>query len=167
MTYFKWLFSIVLLILVVLSGCSNEDTNFKLIASEKTLPTNFYEIAFERTSPPLYHYLIDKVTNQKDFEDKWKEFGFESDIPSENLDDKIVFFIGLQESGSCPYDLETIEISSDYKTLTLPLSEPTGNCTADATPRTFVIEFGYEEGKNIEKVIIVQSEIETNIPIKD
>jgi hypothetical protein len=187
LTYFRSLFSFVVL-LSLLFGCSN-DTNdnqplsnekelqsntenkqqldFVMIASEKTLPTNFHDIAFERKTDPLFQYLVRKVINQLSFEETWNLFGFENKIPNVDLDEKNVFFIGVHESGSCPYKIRNIELGSDNKTITVPLSEPGGVCTFDATPRSFVIEIDKEISKIIDSVVIVQSGVETIIPIEN
>jgi len=55
-----------------------------------------------------------------------------------NKDD--VFFIGMEESGSCPYESITLDNRSDNKVIITPVSDQKGICTSDATPRTFVIK---------------------------
>lgn len=90
-------------------------------------------------------------------------------MPIVNLNENVVLFIGVHESGSCPYKIKTVELSSDNKTITVPLSEPKGVCNSDATPRTFVIGLNKELSKDIENVVIVQSQsgVETSIPIEN
>ena len=56
-------------------------------------------------------------------------------------------------------------MSSDKKTITVPLSQRDGACTSDATPRTFVIEVNKVVSKDLKSVAIGQSGIETTIPI--
>lgn len=169
--YKPFIFLVLLLSLSLLFGCSNvtkeNRVNFDLIASEKTLPSNFHDIAFERQETPSFQYLVKKITNQSDFEDTWHLYAFENKAPSIDFNENIVFFIGVQESGSCPYTLKNIKRSSDNKTMTVPLIGPDGDCTADATPRTFVIQIDKEISKEIENVVIVQSRVETSIPIEN
>lgn len=124
---------------LLIVGCSNS-TNDYVVASEKTLPSNFHEIAFERDKTPYFQYLVSKTVDQYGFEQTWNVFGFEKEVPNIDLNEKDAFFIGILESGSCPYKIENIEISSDQQTLIVPLSETEGDCTSDATPRTFVID---------------------------
>jgi len=161
------LFLSLLMSLLFLFGCSmsNEEKqmNLDLIASEKTLPTNFHEIAFKRKEAPFFQYLVRKVVYQSEFAANWSFYGFESKPPSVNLNKKDVFFIGVQESGSCPYEIGNIKLSSDNKTMKVTLSEPDGACTSDATPRTFVLQIDKEIAKEMESVVIVQSGVETNI----
>ena len=168
MTRFKALL-VSTLFLLLLFGCSNEAMNkqveFHMIASEKTLPANFDEIAFNRKTTPLFQYLVSKVIDPVDFEEKWNSYGFDNKIANVDFKEKGIFFIGVQESGSCPYKIRNIELSSDNKTLTVPLSEPDGACTADATPRTFVIQIDKEIAKNIEALVIVQDGVETSIAL--
>ncbi|RDI48036.1 hypothetical protein DFR59_101706 [Falsibacillus pallidus] len=56
-------FSMLLSILFIF-GCSNGSNKdhipFKMIASEKTLPSNFRDIAFESKETPSYLYLVKK-----------------------------------------------------------------------------------------------------------
>lgn len=165
------LFLVLFLLLLSLFGCSNDSEdnqiNFDLVASEKTLPANFYEIAYERETSPLYQFLVKKSVNQSEFEKIWNLYGLKKNIPSINFDEKDVLFIGVHESGSCPYKIKNVELSSENKVLTVSLVEPEGDCTSDATPRTFVIEIDKSISKDIENLVIVQSDVETNVPFEN
>ena len=166
----KSLLTLALFMSLVLFGCSNEpntESNHKdVIASEKTLPADFNEIAFVRETGPMFEYMVNKSVNSSEFEETWDLYGFESKRPSVNFDEKDVFFIGVYESGSCPYKIQKIELSSDNKTMTVPLPAPEGNCTADGTPRTFVIQVDKETAEKIENVVIAESGYETRVPIE-
>ncbi|PGT88996.1 MULTISPECIES: hypothetical protein [Bacillaceae] len=168
----KSLLALAVFIPLLLFGCSNEPTteskpNDKdVVASEKTLPENFHEIAFVRETGPMFEYMVKKSVNSSEFEQTWELYGFEKKLPSINFKEKDVFFIGVHESGSCPHKIENIEVSSDNKTMTLPLSEPEGNCTSDATPRTFVIQVDKETSEKIENVVIAESGYETKVPFE-
>ncbi|WP_163539794.1 hypothetical protein [Gracilibacillus sp. YIM 98692] len=138
-----------------------------VIASEKTLPANFHEIAFERETTPWFQFLVKKVVNPSEFEQTWNLYGFENKIPNVDFNAIDIFFIGVSESGSCPYKIRDVELSSNNHTMTVPLSEPEGACTSDATPRTFVIEIDKEISTDIENVVIVKSGVETSIPVEN
>lgn len=159
----------VFLSLLFVFGCSNnaEDNqiNFGLIASKKSLPTDFDEMAFKRDTTPSFQYLVKKVVNQSEFEETWNIYGFENKTPNVDFNEKDVIFIGVQESGSCSYKIKSIELNSDNKAITVPLSQLDGACTSDATPRTFVIEVNKEVSRDLKSVVIVQSGAETTIPI--
>ncbi len=159
----------VFLSLLFIFGCSNDaeenQINFGLVASEKTLPTDFNEIAFERSTTPYFQYLIKKAVNQSEFEEIWNIYGFEKKSSIVDLNEKDVLFIGVQESGSCPYEIKNINLSSDKKDLRVSLSKPDGACTTDATPRTFVIELDKEVSKDLKNMIIVESGTDTTVPI--
>ena len=161
----------LILFLLLLFGCSNDSednqTNFSLVASEKTLPPNFHEIAYERKTSPLFQFLISKSVSQSEFEKTWNLYGLKKNIPSVDFNQNDVLFIGVHESGSCPYKIENAEISSENNILTVPLAEPEGACTSDATPRTFVIQINKEISKDIENVAIIQSGVETNVPFEN
>ncbi|WP_158232206.1 hypothetical protein [Sporosarcina sp. P20a] len=154
-------------------GCSNDSkeiqskkidqVNFELIASEKSLPSHIHEFAFQRKEAPVYTYWVKMVSDESDFEVAWNIYEMEDDMPDVDFDKKNVYFIGVQESGSCPYTEKSIKVDSDSKTLQVLLTESEGECTSDATPRTFVIQ----GDKNMEKVVITQGSTETSIPIKE
>jgi hypothetical protein len=162
---------LMILSLLFLFGCSqdqgNKEGDARLIASEKSLPANFHQIAYERNTTPFFQYLVRKTSSQTAFEETWGVFEFTSQQPKVDLSEKDILFVGIQESGSCPYEIETIETSSDKKEITVSLSEPEGACTDDATPRTFVIEIDKEVSQEVKNVVIVQSQVETSIPIKN
>ena len=166
-----FLFLVSFLLLPSLFGCRNDSEdnqiNFDFVASEKTLPANHDEIAYERETTPLLQFLVNKSVNQSEFEKTWNLYGLKKNIPSINFDEKDVFFIGIHESGSCPYKTKNVELRSENNTLTLSLAEPEGACTSDATPRTFVIGIEKEISKDIETVVIAQSGIETNVPFEN
>ncbi|TQR19418.1 hypothetical protein [Psychrobacillus vulpis] len=137
------------------------------MASEKNLPTNFNEIALERKEVPHFQYLVSRVYDQAQFKEAWNYFGFNEQIPKVHFEEKVLLFIGLYESGSCPYELENINTTIESKEMTIFLSETGGDCTADATPRSFVIELDKESSNHIKNVVIVQSGVETTVPIID
>lgn len=168
----------LLLSLLLTFGCSNNSkvkktqteevnqVNFELIASEKSLPSHMHELAFQRKEAPGYTYWVKKVSNQYDFEVAWKTYELEEMMEDVDFDKKNVFFIGVQESGSCPYTEENIELNTDNEALQVLLTEHDGECTSDATPRTFVIQGDKDISKDIKKVVITQSGTKTEIPIK-
>ncbi|MFD0717143.1 hypothetical protein [Paenibacillus sp. GCM10027626] len=139
--------------------------NVKLITSEKKLPQNIDEIAFKRQSVPYYEYLVMRAENEKDYEQIWKYYELTPNNYSVNFTEHDAYFIGVRESGSCPVDLGDVKINPEGTALTVHLRESGGTCTADATPRTFVIEVNRDEGENIEEVIIVEGETETAVPV--
>jgi len=170
--------AVALLLLLLTYGCSNHSkikktqteesnqVNFELIASEKYLPSHMHEFAFQRKEAPVYTYWVKEVSNQYDFEVAWKTYELEDKMKDVDFDKKNVFFLGVQESGSCPYTEENIEINTDNEDLQVLLTEHDGDCTSDATPRTFVIQGDKDKSKEIKKVVITQSGTETDIPIK-
>ncbi|TFB21805.1 hypothetical protein E3U55_08245 [Filobacillus milosensis] len=162
MTTLKSLLALGLLSLIMLLGCSNHTQSDSennqihedIIANDKTLPDHFHEIAFER-------YLIRKAVNESEFEQTWNLYEFDKKIPKVDFKEKEVIFIGLHESSSCPYN--NVDLSSDNKTMIVQLSGKGGeSCTADASPRTFVIQIDQGITAQIENV----SFGETKVPLK-
>ncbi|OLS35899.1 hypothetical protein [Bacillus sp. MRMR6] len=166
MTNFNPLLALAIFMSLLLVGCSN-DSFANVVASEKTLPSNFHEIAFERDSTPFFQYLVRKSVTRSEFEQTWNLYGFENKMPNIYFNKKDIFFIGVLESGSCPYTIKNVELSPDNRTMKVPLTEPEGACTSDATPRTFVVQIDKKISKDIVNVVIVQSGIETNVPFEN
>ncbi|MBT2644661.1 hypothetical protein J7I80_20805 [Bacillus sp. ISL-41] len=154
--------------LLWLYGCSNDPINnqqyYDMVANEKSLPENMHELAFKREETPHYQYLVRMADNQSDFEDFWMLYELIRQAPETHFKEKNVFFIGLHESGSCPSEIEKVEPDSEIMKITI--ATPDGNCTDDATPRTFVIQIDKAESKNLESVIIVEGGTETTVPLE-
>ncbi|MFS0784623.1 hypothetical protein [Bacillus sp. 1P06AnD] len=165
----------IVLILASLSGCDNDSiTNHKtehkekeiaLVASEKNIPMNFDSKAMRREEVPFFSYLIKKAENQAQYEELWRMFRFEKEMPKENFKESTLFFIGLRESGSCPYKMEKASVQPKYDTLRFYLESPEGICTTDATPRTFVIEVPRKQAESLKTIMIVEGKTETPISI--
>lgn len=161
-------FAVFISVLFLLS-CNKEvkenDLPFKVIASEKALPANFDELAYKRDTSPSYQYLIRKAENPSEFEETWNLYEFRSKRPNVDFNKKDIIFIGVHESGSCPFKINDIELGTDSKTITVPLSISSEACTSDATPRTFAIEVDKEMSSAIENIVMVESKTETKIPL--
>ena len=164
---YKLPFLFALFLSLLLYGCSNDQKNnqqnFDLIASEKNLPANMHELAFKRTETPHYQYLVRMADNTSDFEDAWNLYEFKIQAPELDFKDKGVLFIGVYESGSCPSKVKKVQ--SDSEIMKITIATPDGNCTADANPRTFVIQIDKKEATNLESVIIVEGDTETSVPL--
>ncbi|WP_433748284.1 hypothetical protein [Falsibacillus pallidus] len=168
----KLLFCLTMLLsFLFIFGCSNglnkNHIPFKLIASEKTWPSNFRETAFERKETPYYWYLVKRIQNQTDYEKTWEHFAFKDKAPTIDFKKNDAIFIGVEESGSCPSKIEFIKKSPDNKTLTIPLTTKGGDCTADASPRSFVIQIDKKISNKVKSVTMEESRIKTEIPIED
>lgn len=138
-----------------------------MLTSEKTLPINFDDIAFKRDTTPLQQFLVRKSVNQSEFDEYWKLYGFEQQaISNVDFNEHIVFFIGILESGSCPSEIKDVEFNTDNHTMTIPLSQLEGDCTTDATPKTFVIQLEKELSEKIKNLNIIQSNNKTNVPFE-
>ncbi|WP_261131809.1 hypothetical protein [Bacillus sp. Marseille-Q3570] len=167
-----WKSTLFLVVLLLSIGCSNsgpQSGQYDLIASEKTLPSwdHIEIVPFEREEVPHYQYWVKKATTQGEYENLWDAFGFEKQMPYTNFEEKDVLFLGVHESGSCPYEIEKMELLSDDGAIKVQLIGPSDveACTDDATPRTFLIGLAKEKFKNVEDAIIVQGGTETKVPI--
>jgi hypothetical protein len=146
-------------------GCQNNThsnhINFDLIASEKRLPKKFNTIVFKG------QYLVKKAVHQSEFEKIWNLYAFENKAPNINFIENDVYFIGVLESGSCPLKIKAIDQKSNNKVITVMLSKRNGACTADATPRTIVIQVDKVKSQDIENIVIVQNGAETSVSLEN
>jgi hypothetical protein len=119
----------VIAVLILLVSCTHDNGRYKRIASEKSLPNNFYEIAFVREEVPFFHYGVTKAEEKSQYEKSWGFYRLEKKSLSVNFNDKNVFFIGLEESGSCPIELQDIKVNSKNEAMTIKLNDSGGICT--------------------------------------
>ncbi len=158
---------LLIVVLLVLVSCSHNDDLFKLIASEKTLPDNFNQVAFQREESPFYLYEVKMADNQTKYENAWSLYGLEKEEPTVNFKEKSVVFIGLTESGSCALEMDEVKQGSENNVMAIQLHTPPEMCTADASPRTLVIEIDHEIAKKLDTVFIVEDETQTAVPIEE
>ncbi len=156
---------IVLTICLLLFGCnSSANQAGVVVASENTLPANFDEIAYEKEA---FHYYVRKAENDLQFEDLWHLYGFAQQKPDIDFNETDIFFIGIQESSSCPYKVENIEDNFNEDQLIISISEPEGACTADASPRTFVLQVDKAISKEVKRLIINQNGVDREVPFSN
>ncbi|MRH43242.1 hypothetical protein GH741_11180 [Aquibacillus halophilus] len=145
-----------------------EKNGVDFLASEKkTLPNNFHERALTREYPPHFSYLVYKVEKQQDYEEVSRLYQLETSLQEVNFAENDVFFIGLNESGSCPYDLKWVENKAALSSISFELTLPpeTEECTSDATPRTFVVQVSNEISNHQENLLMIESDSNTVVPI--
>lgn len=149
------------------SSTSEKENGIKLVASEKKLPSNLHKIAIQREEVPYFNYFVKRVHNQTQYEEVWELFNLEQQLPKIDFEVNDIYFIGLQESGSCPFEPEDVKISINNEVMKIHLSQPEGGCTSDATARTFVIEVNKESSSDVKNIMINESAVETTLPIID
>lgn len=130
-------------------------------------PVNFNEIAFKREQSPHYSYAARMTNNESDFEKTWESYQLTSKRPPIDFNTKEILFLSVEESGSCPLVLNSQDVKLTEQKIMINLRAPNGNCTADATPRTFVIELPKEKSKEYSEVIVIESGTETTITFNE
>jgi hypothetical protein len=139
----------------VLTGCAGSDHDqapnvfAEPIKTEKTLPDDFYELA-ERG------VLVSKATNQAEFNEQWEYFRLGEAPAKVDWDNKAAIFLGIFESGSCPYEFKYAELNAGKTDLIIHLEDDSHGraCTDDATPRTIVLAVDKDETANVNHVEI-------------
>ncbi len=143
-----------------------ENNNVELLANEKTLPDDFHEKAIRRENPPFFRYLVSRVDNQEAYEEVSDLFRFKQSLKSVNFEENHVFFIGFQESGTCPYSLKWVENKEETLAFELTRPNPEAPCTYDATPRAFVLQVSQDISNQYENMLIEENNEETVVPIR-
>ncbi|WP_153723322.1 hypothetical protein [Sporosarcina cascadiensis] len=143
---------------------SYQAIEFDVLANADNLQANFDEIAFTRKAAPIVKYLVNQVKNQFEYEEMWAWYGLENEMPSVNFNEDDLIFVGLQESASCPFEIDAVAFSAKNRMLFIFLSSPNRECTADLTPKILVIRIDKYAFKEIKSVNIVESGMETNVP---
>ena len=179
----KNLFSLLTLLLL-LTGCRSEiekgnvpenglgseleENIATVIASEKNMPADFLEVGLTGEESSGFSYLLMQAADQKQYKELWKYFQLQADVPNVNFDETSVIFFSLHESGDCPLDLGREDVLADQgtETLVIRISHPSGICSTDATPRTFVFEVD-EKASDFKNAKVYESKTETTIPIKN
>ncbi|WP_078431846.1 hypothetical protein [Metabacillus halosaccharovorans] len=76
--------------------------------------------------------------------------------PSVDFQNYDYYFVSIFESGSCPYNLTKTTVNSYIGEIVFYLTgNYSGNCTSDASPRTFVIEINKAIAVNMKRAAIV------------
>ncbi|MFO1444815.1 hypothetical protein KDN24_16740 [Bacillus sp. Bva_UNVM-123] len=152
--------------LLFVSGCESKeglDINSSLIASEKSLPISFDQIStIDKKSNSKF--IVIRVKDNEDYQEIWDTFQFEQDLKEVDLGKKDVIFLGLYESSSCPYSIKEINTVEKSK-MKIIFSDIEGKCTADESPRSFVMVIDKTSSNNIQEVLLVQGKQEIALPI--
>lgn len=100
--------------------------------------------------------MVNKVTNQAEFNKLWDHYQLKEKPSEIDWSNKVVIFLGIIESGSCPYEFKSVELN-DGKTeiiFHLEVDSKERACTDDATPRTIVIAVDADEVSDVNLVEI-------------
>ncbi len=94
--------------------------------------------------------MFHKASSTEELEQLWGNYKINKAIPKIEFAESDVYFLGLEESSSCPYKIEQIEVG--IKNMSIDLFSYEGDCTADASPRTFVIKLDKNSSNSLEKI---------------
>ncbi|MEH7386422.1 hypothetical protein V7147_13595 [Bacillus sp. JJ1521] len=132
-------------LIVLLAGCSSDLG--KVIASEKT-------------APPTINAEVLRVTNAEQLTDAWDYFSMNKKQPKVNFDEYDYYFVSMRVSSTCPFKLKDVKVNDDKKEINFYFHQKVGSCTADATPRTFVIEVDKNATTGLENATFIILEAE-------
>lgn len=157
-------------VVFVMAGCTSDKRNkgetelemAQLVASEKTLPSNFESISNQSVPKGIQAEL---VKTQDVYEDSWKEFQLEGSIPEIDFHTNDVLFIGMTESGSCPYILDSLKTNMEESQLAIIFEPLDDACTADMSPRNFVFAIDKKLSSKLTSFRIVTEQKEIEVPI--
>ncbi|WP_432355661.1 hypothetical protein [Sporosarcina sp. A2] len=165
----KSLILIITCLAIIVAGCTSKEKEQQspesahLVASEKTLPSGFERIAGIQDPK---NYVAVRVTNQQNYEAMWQQFHLEGGIPEVDLKENDLLFIGMFESSSCPYEIGTMNVEAVSKEITVNFSPLAEVCTADLSPRNFVIAVQKEFSGNLDSLFLITQGEKTKVPIQ-
>lgn len=165
----KSLILMMMCLAIFVAGCTSKEKEEKpseianLVASETTLPKEFESIA--RVQDPKDHVAV-RVTNQEDYESMWQNFNLEGEIPEVDFKGHDLVFIGMFESSSCPFEIQSMKTDQEAKELSINFTPLDEVCTADLSPRNFVITIPKKVSSEMDSVILNIQDDQTLVPIQ-
>ncbi|MCM3757344.1 hypothetical protein M3197_07555 [Sporosarcina aquimarina] len=157
-------------VVFVVTGCISDKSNkgeieaelAQLVASEKTLPSNFDSTSNQTEIKGIQTEL---VKTKEVYKDSWKEFQLEGSIPEIDFETNDVLFVGMTESSSCPYILDSLKTNIEESQLAITFEPLDDVCTADLSPRNFVIAIDKKLSSELTSFRIVTEQKEITVPI--
>ncbi|MDR4889765.1 hypothetical protein RGU12_19920 [Fredinandcohnia sp. QZ13] len=140
-------------LLVFLTGCSPEI--WKVVASEKNMPSNILEIKKDPSESPNIDSLVIKVTNAEQLTEAWDYFSMEKKTPKADFDTYDYYFVSIRESSSCPYKLKDVTVNDSNEEINFYFRQKAGSCNSDATPRTVLVEVEKNDAIRLENASII------------
>lgn len=155
---------------IIMTGCTSNKSETsepepelaQLAASEKTLPSNFESFSNQSEPKGIYSEV---VKSQDEYEDSWKEFQLEGTIPEVDFKKNHVLFIGMMESSSCPLIIDSLKGNTEEPELTITFEQLNDVCTADLSPRNFVLVIDKSLSSELTSFKIVTEQKDINVPI--
>ncbi|MEH7225375.1 hypothetical protein V7112_16325 [Bacillus sp. JJ1566] len=144
---------LVPLIIAFLTGCSSDLG--KVVASEKTAPSDIHELGSRPNESPNITSLVHRVTDAEQLTKAWDYYSMKKKPPKGDFDTYDYYFVSINESSSCPYKLKDVTVNDNKKEINFYFKHKGGSCNADATPRTVVVEVDKDMANNLETASII------------
>ncbi|MFC4403865.1 hypothetical protein [Gracilibacillus xinjiangensis] len=164
----KFEFFALALLLLSVFGCNQQERQERMevdiIASEKSLPASFDEIA---TKHEYEQILVERAENKEEYQEMWEMFELKQDVLDVDMKAKDVLFIGFYESSSCPEEIKAITADTEQQELEINLKDPDSDCTADASPKNFVLAVDKRHLNEISNIILVTSGQRISFPVNE
>lgn len=151
----------------VIFGCAPkeeaevEHVESSIIASGQSLPEHFEELATEQK------VMVVRVKNEEDYEEVWKAFQITEELSRIDMEEKDVLFMGLFESSSCPYTISNVVAHPEKQQLEVSITSKDGDCTADHSPRNFVLALDQQTSAELSTLILHLNAETISLPITD
>ena len=151
----------------VIFGCAPkeevevEHVESSIIASGQSLPEHFEELATEQK------VMVVRVKNEEDYGEVWKAFQITEELSRIDMEEKDVLFMGLFESSSCPYTISHVVAHPEKQQLEVNITSKTGDCTADHSPRNFVLALDQQTSAELSTLILHLNAETISLPITD
>lgn len=163
----RFIFLTFALLIVCMVGCvpkeeaEVEHVESSIIASGQSLPEHFEELATEQK------VMVVRVKNEEDYEEVWKAFQITEELSRIDMEEKDVLFMGLFESSSCPYTISNVVAHPEKQQLEVSITSKDGDCTADHSPRNFVLALDQQTSAELSTLILHLNAETISLPIID
>ena len=145
---------LVAFLIAFLTGCSSDLG--KVIASVNAAPSDIHELGIISTPSTPITSLVYRVSNKEELTEAWQHFSIKKDPPKTEFDRYDYYFVNIRESSTCPFKLKNVTVNDTNKEINFYFhNQSIGSCTADATPKTVVVEVDKSYANGLENAAII------------
>jgi hypothetical protein len=129
----------MLVALLLMSSCTPGGDSEDVVSSPPQFAEGYEIIADQPFLPGQLESQAVLVEDPLRMPALWDHYKLGGDAASFRKGSEVALFVGTGESGSCPIEIEDVEVIGDD--VTIHTADTDGPCTADFVPRTFVFLF--------------------------
>ena len=126
-------------VVLAASSCTPEDDAERSVSSPPRFAEGYEIVADQPFLPGQLGTQAVLVDDPSQIPAMWDHYQLGGEPASFQKGREVALFVGTGESGSCPIEIEEVEVNGPD--VTISTADTDGPCTADFAPRTFVFLF--------------------------